>query len=83
MNLGFRCCAMPMIITSMPMVAMDRIKVKRIILFAKIVNRHLKAKNVFGQHQFQSFDRGLVTIKGVKTLYLPVVCSKHIASYTG
>ena len=46
-NLRFRCCAMPIIIASMPMVAMDRIKVKRIILFAKIVTQYFESKECF------------------------------------
>ena len=37
---GFRCCATPIIITSIPVFAMYRLKVsERIILFVKIVNR--------------------------------------------
>ena len=51
-------------------------------LFMKIVN-NLEEKNVFRRRQFQSFDGGSVRIKGVKTLYFPVVHSKHTASYTG
>ena len=46
-NLRFRCCAMPIIIASMPMVAMDRIKVKLIILFAKIVTQYFESKECF------------------------------------
>ena len=72
------------IITSMPMFAMYRVKVERIIWFVKIVNQTiLKEKKVLRRHHFRSFDGGSVTIKGVKTLYLSVVHSKHTASYTG
>ena len=81
-NLGFRCCAMPIIMTSMPKFAMYRVNVERIILFVKIANRHFERK-CFSARQFRSFDGGSVRIKGAKTLYLPVVYSKHAVSYTG
>ena len=70
-NLGFHCCATPIIMTSMPKFATYRVNVERIILFVKIAR------------QFRSFDGGSVRIKGAKTLYLPVVYSKHTVSYTG
>ena len=44
-NLGFRCCAMPIIImTLMPKFAMYRVKVEQIILFLKIVNQYFERK---------------------------------------
>ena len=43
-NLGFHCCATPIIMTSMPKFAMHRVKVERIILFVKIVNWYLERK---------------------------------------
>ena len=46
-NFGFHCCAAPIIITSMPVVATCRVYVEWIILFVKIVNRYFKAKNLF------------------------------------
>ena len=78
----FRYCAPPIIITSMPMVAMYRVKAEPIIFFVKIVNRYFESKECFLVRQFRSFD-GSVSIKDAKTLYLPVVHSKHTASYTG
>ena len=81
-NFGFRCRATPIIITSMPMVATCRVYVEQTILFMKIVNRYFESKECF-LPQFRSFDGGSVRIKGTKTLYLPVVHSKHTASYTG
>ena len=66
----------------MPMVATYRVKVEQIILFAKIVNRCFESKEFFLARQFRSFDGGSVRIKGAKTLYFPVVHSKHTASYT-
>ena len=44
-----------------------RVKVERIILFVKIVNRYLKEKNVFRRHQFRSFDSSSMRIKDAKT----------------
>ena len=64
-------------------VCMYRVKVEQIILFVKFVNRYFERKECFSACQFRSFDSGSVRIKGVKTLYLPVVHSKHTASYTG
>ena len=43
-NLGFCCCATPIIKTSMPMFAMYRVKVEQIILFMKIANQHFERK---------------------------------------
>ena len=68
--------------TSMPKFATYRGKVERIISFVKFANRYFERK-CFSAHQFRSFDGGSVRIKGAKTLYLPVVHSKHTASYTG
>ena len=62
-NLGFLCCAMPIIMTSMPKFAMYRVKVERIILFTKIANRYFERK-CFSVRQFRSFDGGSVGIKG-------------------
>ena len=81
-NFGFRCCATRIIMTSMPRFAMYRVKVEQIILFVKITNRYFERK-CFSARQFRSFDGVSVRIKGAKTLYLPVVHSKHTASYTG
>ena len=45
---GFRCCATQIIITSIPMFAMYRVKVsERIILFVKIVNQQSERKEYF------------------------------------
>ena len=74
-NFGFRYCATPIIITSMPMVATYRVKVEWIILFAKIMNTYFESKECFLARQFWSFYGGSVRIKGAKTLYLPVRCS--------
>ena len=74
-KLGFRCHAMPISMTSMPMFAMYKVKVERIILSVKIVNQYFERKEC-------CFDGGSVRIKGMKTLYLSVVHSKHTASYT-
>ena len=82
-NLGFHCCATPIIMTSMPRFATYRVNVERIILFMKIANGHFERKYCFSARQFRSFDSGSVIIKGAKTLYLPVVYSKHTVSYTG
>ena len=81
-NLGFRCCATPIIMTSTPKFATYRVKVEQIILFLKIANRYFERKQCFSVRQFRSFDGGSVRIKGAKTLYLPVVYSKHTASCT-
>ena len=43
-NLGFRCCATPIIMTSMPKFATYRVNVERIILFVKIANWHFERK---------------------------------------
>ena len=43
-NLGFRCCAMPVIITSRPKFATHRVKLEQIILFMKIVNGYFERK---------------------------------------
>ena len=43
-NLGFRCCATPTIMTSMPKFATYRVKVERIILFVKIANQYFERK---------------------------------------
>ena len=43
-NLGFRCCATPIIMTSMPKFTTYRVKVERIILFVKIANRYFERK---------------------------------------
>ena len=43
-NLGFRCCAMPIIMTSMPKFATYRVKVEQIILCMKIANRYFERK---------------------------------------
>ena len=46
-NLGFRCCATPIInfiMTSMPMFATYRVKVEQTILFMKIANRCFERK---------------------------------------
>ena len=59
----------------MPVVATFRVKVEKIIFFAKIVNRYFESKECFLAHQFRSFDGGSVRFKGVKSLYLPVVHS--------
>ena len=67
----------------MPMFAMYRVKMEQIISLVKIVNRYFEGKECFLERQFRSFDSGSLRIKGVKTLYLPVVHSKHTASYTG
>ena len=69
--------------TSMSLFATYRVKKEQIILFVKIVNRYFERKECFLARQFRSFDRSSVRIKGAKTLYLPVVHSKHTASYTG
>ena len=69
------------IMTSMPKLATYRVKVERIILFVKIANRYFERK-CFSARRFRSFEGGSVRIKGAKTLYLPVVHSKHTASYT-
>ena len=81
-NLGFRCCATPIIMTSMPMFETYTVKVERIILLVKIPNRYFERK-CFSARQFRSFDGGSMRIKGAKTLYLPVVHSKRTARYTG
>ena len=80
-NLGFHCCATPIIMTSMSKFAKYRVKVERIILFMKIANRYFQRK-CSSARQFRSFDGGPVRIKGAKTFYFPVVHSKHTASYT-
>ena len=41
---SFRCCATPIIMTSMPKFAKYRVKVERIILFVKIANRYFQRK---------------------------------------
>ena len=48
-NFGLHCCVMPIIITSMPVVATCacRVYVERIILFVKVVNWYFKVKYVF------------------------------------
>ena len=48
-NFGLHCCATPIIIISMPVVATCtcRVYVERIILFVKVVNQYFRAKNVF------------------------------------
>ena len=43
-NLGFCCCATPIIMTSMPKFATYRVKVERIILFVKIANQYFERK---------------------------------------
>ncbi len=43
-NLGFRCCATNIIMTSMPMFATYRVKVEQIILSMKIANQYFKRK---------------------------------------
>ena len=43
-NLGFRSCATPIIMTSMPKFATYRVKVEQIILFVKISNRYFERK---------------------------------------
>ena len=43
-NLGFRCCATRIIMTSMPKFATYRVNVERIILFVKIADRHFERK---------------------------------------
>ena len=65
------------------MVATYRVKVEQIIFFVKIMNQYFESKECFLARQFQSFEGGSVRIKDAKTLYLPVVHSKHTASYTG
>ena len=82
-NLSFRCCATPIIMTSMPKFATYRVKVERNILFVKITNRYFERKLCFSASRFRSFDSGSVRIKGAETLHLPVVRSKHTARYTG
>ena len=57
---------MPIITTSMPMIATHGIMVKLIALFVKI--SILKEHNVFQWHQLRRFDGGLVRIKGTKNL---------------
>ena len=59
-NLGFRCCATPIIMTSTPKFAMYRVtrKVEQIILFVKITNRYFEKKLCFSVRQFRSFDGG-------------------------
>ena len=57
-NLGFRCCATPIIMTSTPKFATYRVKVEQIILFVKITNRYFERKQCFSGHQFRSFDGG-------------------------
>ena len=46
-NFSFCCCATPIIITSMPMVATCRVYVEQTILFVKIVNRYFESKECF------------------------------------
>ena len=82
-NLGFCCCATPIIMTSMPKFAAYRVKVERIVLFGEVANRYFERKYCFSACQFRSSDGCSVRIKGAKTLYLPFVHSKHTASYTG
>ena len=43
-NLGFRCCAAPIIMTLMPKFATYRVKVERITLFVKIANPYFERK---------------------------------------
>ena len=43
-NLGFRCCATPIIMTLMPKFATYRVEVERIVLFVKIVNQYFERK---------------------------------------
>ena len=43
-NLGFRCCARPLIMTLMPMFAMYRVKVEQIVLFVKTANGYFERK---------------------------------------
>ena len=72
---------MPIITSSMPMIATYGIMVKLIALFVKI--SILKENNVFQWHQLRSFDGGLVRIKGTKNLGWLNFHSRHTASYTG
>ena len=51
----------------MPMFAMYRVNLERIVLFMKIVNQLFERKECFRQHQPQSVDGGSERIKGVKT----------------
>ena len=79
-NLGFCCCAMPIIMALMSKFATYRGKVERVILLVKIANRYFEGK-YFLVRQFRSFDAS--SVKVTKTLYLPDVHSKHTTSYTG
>ena len=67
-NFSFRCCAMPITITSMCMVVTYRVKVERIILLTKIVNWYFESKQCFSACQFQRFNSSSETIKGAKSL---------------
>ena len=58
-------------------------KMEQMIFFAKIVNWYFESKECFLAHQLRSFDGDSMRIKGAKNLYLPVVHSKHTASYKG
>ena len=75
------------IVASMPMVVTKRVKVKQIILFAKIVNWYFESKyqlNIFCIPVPKFWWRFCENKgKGAKPLYLPVVHSKHTSSYTG
>ena len=46
-NFGFRCWAMPIIITSMAMFATYRVKVEQIIFWMKVVNRYFERNEWF------------------------------------
>ena len=81
-NFGFSLLCHAYNYDSMSLFATHRVKKNQIILFVKIVNRYFERKEWFLSRQFRSFVRSSVRIKGV-TLYLPVVHSKHTASYAG
>ena len=66
----------------MHMVATYRVKVEQIILIVKIMNWYFESKECFW-HASSEVDGSSLRIKGAKTLYLPVVHSKHTTSYTG